>query len=153
MLFLDSHHGRREYSKWLVFALSTRGGAASTPVSEPRALLFNTANENTAFGAAALLFNTTGVQNTAVGAAALLNNTTGNNNTAIGSDHSLTTSSAAAIPPLGRTRVLITQPAATMSISVQIYLALLKRTAGLLHREHFRRNVCQWNPGSHQLKP
>jgi len=42
------------------------------------------ASENTAFGAAALLFNTTGSNNTAVGVAALLNNTTGGDNTATG---------------------------------------------------------------------
>ena len=40
--------------------------------------------ENTAFGAAALLFNTTGAANTAVGAAALLNNTDGVDNNAVG---------------------------------------------------------------------
>ena len=39
------------------------------------ALLFNTADDNTAIGAAALLFNTTGSDNTAVGTTALLNNT------------------------------------------------------------------------------
>ena len=55
------------------------------------ALLFNNgdptageASENTAFGAAALLSNTTGGENTAVGAAALLNNTTGSFNEAMG---------------------------------------------------------------------
>jgi hypothetical protein len=49
--------------------------------------------ENTAIGAAALLFNSTGSANTAVGTAALLNNTTGTNNTAIGDQalHSNTT--------------------------------------------------------------
>ena len=45
---------------------------------------FNTADQNTAFGAAALLFNTLGFNNTAVGAAALLNNTDGSSNTATG---------------------------------------------------------------------
>ncbi|HZR06605.1 MAG TPA: tail fiber domain-containing protein [Candidatus Udaeobacter sp.] len=40
--------------------------------------------ENTAFGAAALLFNTTGSQNTANGTAALLSNTSGGGNTATG---------------------------------------------------------------------
>ena len=47
-------------------------------------LLFNTADENTAFGAAALLFNTDGINNTAVGTAALLNNTIAEENTATG---------------------------------------------------------------------
>ena len=41
--------------------------------------------DNTAVGAAALLFNTTGTDNAAAGAVALLNNTGGSNNTAIGS--------------------------------------------------------------------
>jgi len=55
------------------------------------ALLFNNgdstageASENTAFGAAALLSNTTGGENTTVGAAALSNNTTGSFNEAMG---------------------------------------------------------------------
>jgi hypothetical protein len=48
------------------------------------ALLFNTGDENAAFGAATLLFNTTGFNNTAVGTPALLNNTEGFTNTATG---------------------------------------------------------------------
>jgi uncharacterized coiled-coil protein SlyX len=55
------------------------------------ALLFNNgdpnageASQNSAFGTAALLFNTTGSSNTAVGTAVLLNNTTGRSNTAVG---------------------------------------------------------------------
>ena len=47
-------------------------------------LLFNTANQNTAFGAASLLFNTIGTQNTAVGVSALLNNIDGIQNIAMG---------------------------------------------------------------------
>jgi trimeric autotransporter adhesin len=56
-------------------------------------LLFNVGNQgtgvgtqNTAFGAAALLFNTIGAHNTATGTVALLNNTTGDFNTATGSN-------------------------------------------------------------------
>jgi hypothetical protein len=48
-------------------------------------LVLNTADENTATGAAALLLNTTGGGNTANGTAALTNNSTGSNNTAVGS--------------------------------------------------------------------
>ena len=47
-------------------------------------LLFNTADDNTAFGAVALLNNSSGTGNTATGAAALLNNTSGGGNTANG---------------------------------------------------------------------
>jgi len=47
-------------------------------------LLFNAADNNAAFGATALLFNTDGSFNTAVGATALLNNTEGSFNTAVG---------------------------------------------------------------------
>ena len=47
-------------------------------------LSFNTGNENTAVGAAALLLNTTGEDNTAVGVSTLLNNSIGEANTAIG---------------------------------------------------------------------
>jgi hypothetical protein len=60
------HHGQLQHRYW-------RG-----------ALLLNTADENTGFGAAALLFNTTGTLNTAAGSAALLSNTMGNFNTATG---------------------------------------------------------------------
>ncbi len=47
-------------------------------------LALNTGDSNTATGAGALLFNTTGGANTANGVFALLFNTTGNNNTASG---------------------------------------------------------------------
>ena len=47
-------------------------------------LLFNTGDNNTATGAAALLFNTLGALNTAVGTAALESNSNGNFNTATG---------------------------------------------------------------------
>ncbi|MEP6586951.1 MAG: tail fiber domain-containing protein [Candidatus Udaeobacter sp.] len=47
-------------------------------------LALNIADENTATGTGALLFNTTGFQNTASGAFALFNNGIGNFNTAIG---------------------------------------------------------------------
>jgi hypothetical protein len=47
-------------------------------------LLVNTANENTAVGAAALFSNTTGGTNTSVGAFALFSNVTGAGNTATG---------------------------------------------------------------------
>ena len=45
---------------------------------------FQHRRRNTAFGAAALLFTTTGINNTAVGAAALLDNTIAEENTATG---------------------------------------------------------------------
>jgi hypothetical protein len=48
--------------------------------------VLNTADGNTAVGAAALLNNTTGFGNTANGGFALATNTTGNNNTAVGRD-------------------------------------------------------------------
>jgi hypothetical protein len=48
-------------------------------------LLANTADNNTATGAGALLNNTTGGSNTGIGAEALLNDATGGSNTAIGS--------------------------------------------------------------------
>jgi len=47
-------------------------------------LLANTADENTATGAGALLNNTTGEENTANGTFALVSNTEGNQNTAVG---------------------------------------------------------------------
>jgi Chaperone of endosialidase len=47
-------------------------------------LFANTADENTAIGAAALLSNTSGTLNTAAGVLALFSNTTGGDNTAIG---------------------------------------------------------------------
>ena len=65
--------------------------AVSTLVSAPVHFLFNVGDQsigagvdNTAVGAAALLFNMTGSDNTAVGTASLLNNTT-TGNTAVGS--------------------------------------------------------------------
>ena len=58
--------------------------AASTQLLALGSLLFNTADANTAFGTAALLFNTTGINNTAVGATALLHNTIAEENTATG---------------------------------------------------------------------
>ena len=48
--------------------------------------MLNTANENTATGAGALLNNTIGFDNTANGSFTLANNITGNNNTAVGSN-------------------------------------------------------------------
>jgi hypothetical protein len=48
------------------------------------ALALNTADSNTAVGAAALLVNTTGTQNSAVGTGTLVFNDTGSNNTASG---------------------------------------------------------------------
>jgi hypothetical protein len=48
--------------------------------------LLNTASENTAPGAGALLSNTSGFDNTANGSFTLANNITGNNNTAVGSN-------------------------------------------------------------------
>ena len=48
---------------------------ASTPLRAPERCFSTRAEDNTAFGAAALLFNSTGANNTAVGAATFLNNT------------------------------------------------------------------------------
>ena len=72
-----------QHSSWLVFALYQRSGQLQHRYRRG-SLLSNTADQNTAFGAAALLFNTTGINNTAVGAAALSNNTTAEGNTANG---------------------------------------------------------------------
>src|ERR1051325_11974469 len=63
-------------------------------------LLFNTADSNTATGAAALFNNTTGDGNVANGAFALLSNTTAGGNTAVGFNSSVMTP-AAATPPWG----------------------------------------------------
>ena len=60
--------------------------AASTPLPGAGTLLFNTADNNTAIGAGALLSNATGYQNTANGAFALFGNTTGFQNTATGAN-------------------------------------------------------------------
>ena len=49
-------------------------------------LFLNTADSNTAVGAAALLLNTTGPDNTAVGADALVYNVAGDSNTAVGAE-------------------------------------------------------------------
>jgi endosialidase-like protein len=53
-------------------------------VSAPGTLLANTAHQNTAIGAGALLSNSSGVKNTANAAFALFRNATGNSNTASG---------------------------------------------------------------------
>jgi len=53
------------------------------------ALLNNTATDNTAVGAFALLSNTTGFDNTATGYNALVSNSIGNSNTDNGSSHSI----------------------------------------------------------------
>ena len=66
------------------FSLFSDTEAASTPLpARERSFSTHARSNNTAFGAAALLFNTTGFNNTAIGAAALYN-TTGSNNTASG---------------------------------------------------------------------
>ena len=77
------HYRLCQHSSWLVFALYQRSGELQHRYRRG-SLLFNTADQNTAFGAAALLLNTTGINNTAVGAAALSNNTTADGNTANG---------------------------------------------------------------------
>jgi len=79
---------------WACFALTPQARAqdcrqgcdldnSSTFLGEA-ALLFNSGNANTAIGAEALNFNTTGRFNTATGAGALQSNTTGGFNTATG---------------------------------------------------------------------
>ena len=66
------------------FSLGSTPAAASTPLLARDHFSFNTADDNTAIGAAALLSNTTGSDNTANGAFALFNNTDGGFNTANG---------------------------------------------------------------------
>ena len=58
--------------------------ATSTRPLAPGRFVANTADQNTATGAGALLSNTTGNSNTANGAFALFDNTTGGVNTAVG---------------------------------------------------------------------
>ena len=63
--------GAWEHSNWYVFVrLAITAGSFNTAVGAG-ALDLNTADSNTATGAAALLFNTTGTENTANGTAAL----------------------------------------------------------------------------------
>ena len=61
----------------------SQGGQFNTAVGS-NALVFNSADGNTAIGGFALPANTAGASNTGLGEAALFNNTTGNNNTAVG---------------------------------------------------------------------
>jgi hypothetical protein len=82
--FLTSPQARRTRQLVGFRSLATPRPALIPPQARGT-LLFNSADSNTAFGAAALLFNTAGDDNTAVGTAALLNNTTGTVNTAVGS--------------------------------------------------------------------
>jgi hypothetical protein len=65
-------------------SLSSNGAANFNTGVGSGTLLVNTANENTAVGAAALPNNTTANNNTATGAFALFSNTTGTSNTAVG---------------------------------------------------------------------
>ena len=66
------------------YALLSNGAASFNTGVGAGTLLVNTANEQTAVGAAALFSNTTGINNTGDGAFALFSNTTGLDNTAVG---------------------------------------------------------------------
>ena len=68
-----------------LFSLPTRAGGEANTAIGARALYFNTTGgKNTATGARALYFNTTGYANTATGYLALSNNQIGRSNTATG---------------------------------------------------------------------
>jgi trimeric autotransporter adhesin len=83
------------------FRLGAVPPAASTRPSA-LALLANTADQNTATGAGALLSNTTGTFNTATGAFALFSNTTGNDNAASGETALFSNSSGGGNTAMGR---------------------------------------------------
>ena len=78
-----SRRWRRKHRSWLVFALFGRRRELQHRVGAGT-LVLNTADSNTAVGAAALLLNTTGTQNVAVGTDALVFNDSGSFNTANG---------------------------------------------------------------------
>jgi hypothetical protein len=65
-------------------SLATQTTATAVTGCGAGTLVFNTADNNTAVGAAALEFNTSGTQNIALGGFAMLNNVTGSENTAVG---------------------------------------------------------------------
>jgi hypothetical protein len=65
-------------------SLATQTTAEAVTGCGAGTLTFNTADNNSAFGAAALEFNTGGGLNVAVGGFSLLRNTTGSDNTAVG---------------------------------------------------------------------